>query len=101
MEQYISKAAIAAWMEKIKKNKESEQGWHFDEFDEGYLSALDDIENFLNTMETKEVDLEKENKDILNQYYYFPEEAIDTPTIIRITAKHFFELGLKTQKGEK
>lgn len=46
------------------------------------------------------LDLEEEVKYILNQYYYFPEESIDIPTVIRITAKHFYELGLKAMKGE-
>ena len=67
---------------------------------EGVINGYKSILTFLDTLETKEGDLEKEIEDILNQYYFFPEEAIDTPTIIRITAHHFFELGLKTQKGE-
>ena len=52
-------------------------------------------------LEVKGVDLEKEVKYILNQYYYFPEESIDIPTVIRITAKHFFELGIKARKDNK
>ena len=96
MEQYISKAAIAAWIEKIKKNKESEQGWHFDEFDEGYLSALDDIENFLNAMETKEVDLEEDVDKILEEYDW-NYDKIDFYKF----AEHFYELGqLNARKKE-
>ena len=62
----------------------------------------DDILKYINSLQEEHVnnDLEKEIKDILNRYYYFPEEAIDTPTVIRITAKHFYELGIKSQKGE-
>ena len=65
----------------------------------GKKIMLRNILLFLDTLEVKEVDLEEEVKYILNQYYYFPEESIDIPTVIRITAKHFFEVGLKAQKG--
>ena len=97
MTQYIDKSALTAWIKekKIPFKKDIDDGVY-----PTYLCALMDFEDFLDTLDVKEVDLEQEIKDILNQYYYFPEEAIDIPTIIRITAHHFFEIGLKTQKGE-
>ena len=62
------------------------------------LVILDD------TIEVKEVDLEKE----INEWQgceVFPEGVDITPLpkameIVERTAKHFFELGLRTQKGE-
>lgn len=62
------------------------------------LVILDD------TIEVKEVDLEKE----INEWQgceVFPEGVDITPLpkameIVERTAKHFFELGLKAQKGE-
>lgn len=101
MEQYINKSAVVAEIERIKANIKEycvREG-HDRRFDV-VPEQLAQILSFIDSLETKEVDLEQEIKDILNQYYYFPEEAIDIPTIIRITAHHFFELGLKTQKGE-
>lgn len=62
----------------------------------------DDILKYINSLQEENAsdDLEKEVKDILNRYYYFPEEAIDTPTIIRITAKQFYELGRLNERKE-
>ena len=103
MKQYINKSAVMAEIEKRIKKYASIGVGDSRELDALYgakCKALMEILSFLDTIETKEVDLEQEIKDILNQYYYFPEEAIDIPTIIRITAHHFFEIGLKTQKGE-
>ena len=69
----------------------------------GWQHALRMLEIELNSLETKEVDLEKEIKD------YFDSQPIITrskgvdyqliPTGVDI-AKHFYELGLKAQKGE-
>ena len=70
-------------------------------FNYGAVKDLEHLLNFLDTIEGKEVDLEEEVKYILNQYYYFPEESIDIPTVIRITAKHFFELGLNAREENK
>lgn len=70
---------------------------------QGKVDALNDTLSFIDTIETKEVDLEQEIKD------YFDSQPIITrskgvdyrliPTGVDI-AKHFYELGLKAQKGE-
>ena len=89
MEQYINKSAVVAEIERIKANIKEycvREG-HDRRFDV-VPEQLAQILSFIDSLETKEVDLEQEIKDI------------DIPTIIRITAHHFFELGLKTQKGE-
>jgi len=59
-----------------------------------WLNALTWVKNVLNILEVKEVDLEKE----IDIYYnWLPGRRDD----IAIIAKHFFYLGLKTQKGEE
>ena len=66
---------------------------------EGNKVVLTKLLSFLDTLEVKEVDLEKE----------YEEFVVDDPilgnfitndTMGMVLAKHFFELGLKTQKGE-
>ena len=67
------------------------------------IGVLMHIRSLLDTLETKDVDLEKEIKD------YFDSQPIITrskgvdyrliPTGVDI-AKHFYELGLKARKGE-
>ena len=61
-----------------------------------WLNALSWVKDLLDTLEVKEVDLKKE----INTWYEygFPneEELLD---YIAETAKHFFELGLKTKQN--
>ena len=49
------------------------------------------------TLEVKEVDLEKEMDFVKDAYYYFTSDERDSMMKV---ACHFFELGLKAQKGE-
>ena len=49
------------------------------------------------TLEVKEVDLEKEMDFVKDAYYYFTSDEKDSMMKV---ARHFFELGLKAQKGE-
>lgn len=53
MEQYINKDTLVAKIKDMKGCKKSD--WYFDEFDEGYKSALEDIFSFLDTLEVKEL----------------------------------------------
>lgn len=62
-----------------------------------YLSpkgALTNLLCYINTLEVKEVDLEKEWKE------YFKYRGDVATVNLKHLAKHFFELGLKAQKGE-
>ena len=69
--------------------------------------AYNDVKDIINTLEVKEVDLEKELKEFLIQYYNYdyPKQYQEgtgsnaMPHIVE-TAKYFFNLGLKAQKGE-
>ena len=53
--------------------------------------AYNEVLSCLDTLEVKEMDLEKEYKDFIKN---------DNGRSMFETAKHFFELGIKAQKGE-
>jgi len=53
------------------------------------------VENFINTLEVKEVDLEKEIDD-----WYNTVGIPVTADALKETARYFFGLGLKAQKAE-
>ena len=97
MEQYIPKSALVAELESLRCTT-------FTNFDEGVNATVQILLETLDTLEVKEVDLEKE----INYWQgceAFPEGVGITPLpkameIVEKTAKHFFELGLKAQKGE-
>lgn len=61
------------------------------------FARMEDInwDNILNTLEVKEVDLEKE----IHDYHITKKPTVWFNTLEDI-AKHFFELGLKVHKGE-
>lgn len=99
MTQYIDKAVVVAEIERRRKAIPKEE-------DDKRLKAvygneafvLTDLLSFIDTLEVKEVGLDreidrvwKENSDSIP-----PENWIEFKNI----AKHFFELGLKAQKGE-
>lgn len=73
------------------------------------MGELTCIKDFLDTLESKEVDFEKEIDDYINTHFSECEDGVlisDSSsmelTLLDITplAKHFYELGLKAQKGE-
>lgn len=64
MEQYISKSALLAEIEKLK-GKISDSSSYCN----GWQHALRMLELSLNTLEVKEVDLEKDVRQILSLYY--------------------------------
>ena len=59
--------------------------------------AYNDVKDILDTFE-KEVDLEKEIEEYLSIYW---SNEKDLHPFLGHVAKHFFELGLKAQKGEE
>ena len=59
-------------------------------------NELFELKCFIDTLEAKEVDLEKEIEKCLKQHSMLAVGKKDFTDI----AKHFFELGLKAQKGE-
>lgn len=118
MMQYINKSALVAEIERELKNINLNYvsvGSHPSDSDtnkklqDGISKNLQILLSFINTLEVKEVDLEKEiNKYISDNFFgfetigFFANRTKEEPNDqdIALCAKHFYELGLKTQKGE-
>lgn len=72
----------------------------------GKYMALESFRKFLDTLEVKEVDLEKKLKILDDTLFDLDGVAVKgatsylTLTDVKDIAKHFYELGLKAQKGE-
>ena len=108
MAQYINKATLIAELESKRKYAQNlgdnAINGSMQQFYDGMKQGCVDLLSFLTILEVKEVDLEKE----IDQWQgceVFPEGIEITPLpkamkIVERTAKHFFELGLKVQKGE-
>ena len=94
MEQYISKSALVTELNRLIAElvEEGEDTM----FEQGRISAFEDVKVFINhTLEVKEVDL---NADF---GVYWGEYCDCDGNINNYeVAKHFYELGLKAQKGE-
>ena len=94
MEQYIPKSALVAEIERRMQEHHS-----------GYLVYLKDILSSLNTLEVKEVDLEKELQSFFYPHVpwgdYCKNEQEDIEEWSFKIAKHFFELGLNASMETK
>lgn len=102
MAHYIGKDALVADIErKIEAHKETLKNCDSSISEmvlKGSMSAYQNLLHYLDTIEVKEVDLEKEIELVKEDY-----EQVDVAwnNDFDFIAKHFFELGLKTaQKGE-
>ena len=66
--------------------------------------SMNKLLDYINTLEVKEVDLDKEIKEVQRNYKTIEEYEGYPCTMyaggIEWIAKHFFELGLKARKGE-
>lgn len=96
MKQYIEKSAIVAEIEKIYN-----ENYKFLQSD---LVASVRVLNFkydlllaINNLEVKDVDLEKEYKVFVEEDPVY--NKLVNSIVGKAIAKHFFELGLKAQKG--
>jgi hypothetical protein len=83
----INKDALIAEIKKTYKFHEKRGNEH----DSSICDVLYGLSHRIDLLEVKEMDLEKEY-----EKYYEKERYIQTFKL----AKHFFELGLKAQKGE-
>jgi uncharacterized protein YbaR (Trm112 family) len=100
MTQYIDKAALVAEIEKllafyskeIEDNKEDPWAMNIAKRD-----LLQEILSFLNTLEVKEVDLEKELDSMITPELKFHKAL---PSLFDVS-KHFFELGLRSTITEE
>ena len=111
MEQYIIKDAVVAKIKKLIRENElylSENASDVVRFQKtSAYSVLNNLLHFIDTLEVKEVDLEKHLKeDIEDVLFDLNGVAVKGATYyltvedVKDIAKHFFELGLKTQKRE-
>jgi len=73
---------------------------HYDEWEEGQDSERIAILDIIDALEVKEVDLKKYYIDFLQKEWFSKPGTRTISEMMAFTAKHFFELGLKTQKGE-
>ena len=100
MEQYIPKSVVLAEIENLL-----DKGKYHDDYDcafrDGNNAALYALKGRINTLEGKDMDLEKEiDKELDEEWYgeYISHEKF------KKSAKYFFELGMqvsnKQQKGE-
>jgi len=100
MEQYIPKSVVLAEIKRLRKAHSGKHGC-----DEVGLN-LEYLEDFLDTLEGKEVDLKEEIDDFMAKEWEGIEEE-DEPFYGMIkndlasVAKHFFELGMKTAQEGK
>ena len=105
MKQYIDKSVLVAEIERrrdlhyryyVERGAGSIAECKYDE-DRDILSILD-------TLEVKEMDLEKEIQDHIRECLDIKFPTTDIELIkkdVEYTARKFFELGLKAQKGER
>lgn len=108
MEQYIDKAAIVAEIESyisnykeiLAKTDRNDSNW-VDSVSmiEAKVDVLQHLLFYLDTLETKEVDLEKAIDKWIDDAAITHEDCSITDVIS--TAKHFFELGLRAKEGKK
>jgi hypothetical protein len=92
MMKLIDKDALVAEIEK----RVNEYPCDNSEQDIGYHCALYEMGDFLNSLKVKDVDLEEEVDLLIKSSTWAMANRED---FLRV-AKHFFELGLKSQKGE-
>jgi hypothetical protein len=105
MVKYINKSAVVAEIDRLQEATMDKNQNFLSSYHEGIFDGLSMLENFLDTLEVKEVNLEKEliswhkkhfkKEGTFEKYggFYFANSSqLDL-------AKHFFELGLKAKIG--
>ena len=99
MEQYIKKSALVAEIEKRRKLV-SDPILSCNDLMIGERNALFNLLSFIESLEVKEVDLEEYYHKFLQKEWFGNSHVRTVSEMMAFTAKHFFELGLKAQKGE-
>ena len=93
MAQYINKDTVVEQLNIDLSNLHIAQEEGFlGQYGKGKLEGLDGILDFINNIDVKEVDLKKE-VEAYKDTFWWDEDLYKF-------AKHFFELGIKVQKGE-
>lgn len=97
MIQYIDKNKV----EEILRNLWKEDNGYNAKYRIIYNKALQEVQCELDTLEVKEVDLQKEIDEVIHNYKVDNHRHTSICSVyIKWIAEHFFEIGLKTQKGE-
>ena len=96
MTKYVDKSALVAEIERRRRD------WRYSSSIDAKFKReeCDDILSFLDTLETKEVDLEKEIQQHINDCLDIKFPTTDIKMIakdVEYTARKFFELGLKAK----
>lgn len=111
MAQYIDKSALMAEIEKRKEAFETSDGRRFHSLSDQILwNAFNSIQDIINALEVKEVDFGTEVYKYIEEHFKVYDDGNQTlqtkdkkSLIGRVDveniATHFFELGLKAQKG--
>mgnify|MGYP006908816109 CR=1 FL=1 len=99
MTQYIDKSALVAEIEeRIAEYKDMKID---SSYYEGMVASLEFFrDEFINTLEVKEVDLDDYYHKFLDKEWFNATHVRTMSEMMAFTAKHFFELGLKAQKEE-
>ena len=102
MAQYINKSALVAGIKAHIEGTEISQkaGWIKKRDANKRITLLKSVLSLIDTLEVKEVDLEKEINDSIPSKYCWSGDgkAVYTKEQMVEFAKHFFELGLKAQQ---
>lgn len=109
MKQLIDKSTLVAEIDSLQDATMDENRNFLSSYHEGIFDGLSRVETFIDSLEMKDVDIEKEVANWWNEYYGcikknytfegYTGHYMENSTIISL-AKHFFEMGLKTQKEE-
>ena len=95
----IDKSALMAEIDNL-----IDKGKHHDNyqiaFRDGNNSVLYALKGRIDTLEVKEVDLEKYYHDFLQKEWFENSHVRTVSEMMAFTAKHFYSLGLKAQKEE-
>ena len=109
MEQYIPKSTLVTEIERLTEVKPIDeiqpQVQNKIDWLSGKFFVINSLRVFLDTLEVKEIDLKKELETWRHNHFHGRRDKETSGEYLeRISqlnlAKHFFELGLKAQKGE-
>jgi hypothetical protein len=97
MSNLIDKDALVAEIEKRRGMCDN----HYGDYWNGCYNTFTDTLSFIDTLEVKEVNFKEYYHEFLQKEWFGNPHVRTISEMMVFTAKHFFELGLKAQKGEK
>ena len=106
MESYISKSALVAEIDRLQEATMDKNQNFLSSYHEGIFDGLSMLENFIDTIDTKEVEEEPVSNDFEEEFDNYANGILacdiqfEPFTHLHNCAKYFYELGLKA-KGEE